>query len=571
MSAASSGILTGARAAVAALEDAGVEIAFGLPGVHNLPLWRELNGSPIRLVGVRHEQTAAYAADGYARASGRLGVALTTTGPGAANTLAAVGEAWASRQPILVIATDIPSTARRPGVWRGVLHEATDQAAMFTPVVKEAIRVHSADEIGPAVARGARTALEAPARPVYVEIPTDLLNGELGERTAERPAAGAERPDGAASRALRAGRTHALGGGQPPSEDQLARAAELLERARRPLVWAGGGALQSGAGEAVARLAERLVAPVMLTYSASGLLPPGHPCLVGAPPHVPEVGALWDEADVIVAIGSDFDGMMTQGWKMPQPPHLVAINVDARDASKNYRPDVVVEADAAGAAAALADGLGERGGLDSLERRLKELSRGVRERLAAEDPVAIAFLDTIEAALPDDAIVVADMCIPGYWLGGFHRTPAPRKLSYPLGWGTLGCAFPQGLGAALAGAGPAVSISGDGGFLYACGELAAAKQENIPLTAVIVDDGGYGMIRYDQDLHGDPREGVDLTNPDFVALAASFGIRADSVDGLGEHFGVALKGHVALKEPTMLVARAALGPPPNVSPRWYRR
>jgi thiamine pyrophosphate-dependent acetolactate synthase large subunit-like protein len=552
MSSASSGILTGARAAVAALEDAGVEIAFGLPGVHNLPLWRELNGSPIRLVGVRHEQTAAYAADGYARASGRLGVALTTTGPGAANTLAAVGEAWASRQPILVIATDIPSTARRPGVWRGVLHEATDQAAMFMPVVKEAIRVHSADEIGPAVARGARTALEAPSRPVYVEIPTDLLNGELGGTD-----------DGA--------RPDAVARGQRPSEDQLARAAELLERARRPLVWAGGGALQSGAGEAVARLAERLVAPVMLTYSASGLLPPGHPCLVGAPPHVPEVGALWDEADVVVAIGSDFDGMRTQGWEMPQPPHLVAINVDARDASKNYRPDVVVEADAAGAATALADRLGERGGLDSLERRLKELSRSVRERLAAEDPEAIAFLDTIEAALPDDAIVVSDMCIPGYWLGGFHRTPAPRKLSYPLGWGTLGCAFPQGLGAALAGAGPAVSISGDGGFLYACGELAAAKQENIPLTAVIVDDGGYGMIRYDQDLHGDPREGVDLTSPDFVALAASFGIRADSVEGLGEHFGVALKGHVALKEPTMLVARAALGPPPNVSPRWYRR
>jgi acetolactate synthase-1/2/3 large subunit len=559
MSSASSGILTGARAAVAALEAAGVEIAFGLPGVHNLPLWRELNGSPIRLVGVRHEQTAGYAADGYARASGRLGVALTTTGPGAANTLAAVGEAWASRQPILVIATDIPTSARRPGVWRGVLHEATDQAAMFMPVVKEAIRVHSADEIGPAVARGARTALEAPARPVYVEIPTDLLGAELPAASGERLSAAepATRP-GAVDRAA-------------PYRDQLARAAELLERARRPLVWAGGGALQSGAGEAVGRLAERLVAPVVLTYSASGLLAPGHPCLVGAPPHVPEVGALWDEADVVVGIGSDFDGMMTQGWTMPQPPHLVAINVDPRDASKNYRPDVVVEADAARAASDLADALGERGGLDSLQRRLKGLGREVRARLAADEPEAVAFLDAIEGALPEDAIVVCDMCIPGYWLGGFHRTPAPRKLSYPLGWGTLGCAFPQGLGAALAGAGPAVSISGDGGFLYACGELAAAKQENIPLTAVIVDDGGYGMIRYDQDLHGDPREGVDLTNPDFVALAASFGIRADSVEGLGEHFGVALKGHVALREPTMLVARASLGPPPNVSPRWYRR
>jgi thiamine pyrophosphate-dependent acetolactate synthase large subunit-like protein len=551
MSSPSSGILTGARAAVAALEDAGVEIAFGLPGVHNLPLWRELNGSPIRLVGVRHEQTAAYAADGYARASGRLGVALTTTGPGAANTLAAVGEAWASRQPILVIATDIPSSARRPGVWRGVLHEATDQAAMFMPVVKEAIRVRAAEEIGPAVARAARTALEAPARPVYVEIPTDLLSAEANPQGGQTP--------------LR------VGGPPEPDPAHLDRAAELLERARRPLVWAGGGALQSGAGEAVGRLAERLVAPVILTYSASGLLPPGHPCLVQAPPHVPEVGALWDEADVVVAVGSDFDGMTTQGWKMPQPPRLVAINVDPTDASKNYRPDVLVEADAARSADALADRLGERGGLDALERRLKELGRTVRERIATEEPEASAFLDAIERALPDDAIVVCDMCIPGYWLGGFHRTPAPRKLSYPLGWGTLGCAFPQGLGAALAGAGPAVSISGDGGFLYACGELAAAKQEDIPLTAVIVDDGGYGMIRYDQDLHGDPREGVDLTNPDFLALAAAFGIRADSVDGLGEHFGVALKGHVALKEPTMLVVRASLGPPPNVSPRWYRR
>ena len=552
MSSPSGGILTGARAAVAALEAAGVPVAFGLPGVHNLPLWRELNGSPIRLVGVRHEQTAAYAADGYARASGDVGVALTTTGPGAANTLAAVGEAWASRQPVVVVATDIPSTARRHGVWRGVLHEATDQAAMFMPVVKEAIRVHAADEIGPAVARAIRTALAPPARPVYVEIPTDLLSANTRLKGSDPLSRGG----------LDLGSV---------DRDQLERALALLERARRPLVWAGGGALQSGAGEAVARLAERLVAPVILTFSAKGLVPPGHPCLVESSPHVPEAGQLWDEADVVVAIGSDLDGMMTQAWKQPQPPHLVAINVDPTDASKNYRPDVVVEADAAKATSALAERLGERGGLDSLQRRVRDLNRAVRERLTREEPEASAFLDVVEGALPDDAVVVCDMCIPGYWLGGFHRTPAPRKFSYPLGWGTLGCAFPQGLGAALAEAGPAVSVSGDGGFLYACGELAAAKQENIPLTAVIVDDGGYGMIRYDQDQHGDPREGVDLENPDFVALAASFGIRADSVDGLGEHFAVALKGHVALREPTMLVARAALGPPPNVSPRWYRR
>src|SRR4051794_32631759 len=138
---------TGAEVIVSLLEDAGVDVCFGLPGVHNLALWEALRASPIRLVGVRHEQTAAYAADGYARATGRLGVALTTTGPGAANTLGAVGEAWASRSPVLVIATDIPSTLRRGGAYRGVLHETDGQAAMFVPVVKSAHVVRDAGDL----------------------------------------------------------------------------------------------------------------------------------------------------------------------------------------------------------------------------------------------------------------------------------------------------------------------------------------------------------------------------------------------------------------------------------------
>jgi len=356
-----------------------------------------------------------------------------------------------------------------------------------------------------------------------------------------------------------------------PDEHHLARAVEALERSRRPLVWAGGGAVQAGAGEAVARLAERIVAPVVLTYSARGLLGRGHPCLVEATAHVPEVGALWDETDLVIAIGSDLDGMMTQGWKQPQPPHLVAINVDPADAAKNYLPDVLLEADAAAGAARLADRVPARAGLDALRRRVGELNRTTRAALVESDPEATAFLDAMERTLPADATVVCDMCIPGYWLGGYHRAPAPRRLSYPLGWGTLGCAFPQALGAALADAGPVVSVSGDGGFLYACGELATAAQERISLTAVIVDDGGYGMLRFDQDLRGHPREGVDLHTPDFVALARSFGVRADAVDGLDEHFEGMLGHHVRLDEPSVLVAKAALAPPPNVSPRWYRR
>ncbi len=158
--------MTGAERIVEALHGAAVDVCFGLPGVHNLALWEALRESSIRLVGVRHEQAAAYAADGYARTTGSVGVALTTTGPGAANTLGAVGEAWASRSPILVIATDIPSTLRRSGVYRGVLHETDGQAAMFAPVVKATF--FGPDAIGDALAA-------ATDRPVYLEIPTDKL------------------------------------------------------------------------------------------------------------------------------------------------------------------------------------------------------------------------------------------------------------------------------------------------------------------------------------------------------------------------------------------------------------
>src|SRR3954467_11759715 len=156
---------TGADRIVEALDQLGVGIAFGLPGIHNLAIWKALSRSKIRLIGVRHEQAAAYAADGYARATGNLGVALTTTGPGAANTLGAVGEAWASRSPVLVIATDIPSSLRRPGEYRGILHETDGQSAMFAPVVK-AVHLGLTPAMVTSAARAAvRDATTAPTRP----------------------------------------------------------------------------------------------------------------------------------------------------------------------------------------------------------------------------------------------------------------------------------------------------------------------------------------------------------------------------------------------------------------------
>ena len=541
---------TGARRLVEMLEQLDVKLAFGLPGVHNLSIWRALSESEIRLVGVRHEQTAVYAADGYARASGRLGVALVTTGPGAANALAATGEAMASSSPVLVIATDIPTGLRRDGVYRGVLHETRDQTAMFRPVTKAARMIESADEIAAAVAECGVAALEAPSGPVYMGVPTDLLSAPTSSGPVVTPEP-VVRP--AVSDAL------------------LDRACELVASARRPLIWAGGGAIRSGAGPLVGDLAVRLAAPVISTYMGKGLLAPDHPCAVPGPVHAREVGALWDEADVVVAIGTDFDGIMTQNWLMPQPPTLISINIDEAEAGKNYASDLTLVGDARAVLERLVPRIGARAGLPELQRRLSALAVEVAASIAADDPHANAFLEIMERQLPPESVLVVDMCIPGYWLAGFRRVPAPRKLAYPMGWGTLGFGFPASLGACLADRGPTVCVTGDGGFLFACGELATVVQARIPVTIVLVDDGGYGMLRFDQQRTGDAPFGVDLTRPDFVALALAFGVPAVSVDGFGAGFADALGRAVRSGEPSMVVVRAALKPPPTTSPRWYRR
>jgi thiamine pyrophosphate-dependent acetolactate synthase large subunit-like protein len=545
-----SATMTGAERLVEALERLGVEMAFGLPGVHNLPIWKAVSNSTIRLIGVRHEQTAVYAADGYARATGRLGVALVTTGPGAANTLAAAGEAMASGSPVLVIATDIPASLRRAGVYRGVLHETRDQGAMFKPVTKQARTVTSAEAIQTAVTECGTAATEAPSGPVYLGVPTDFLRQPVTDVAAPTSL----RPDTA-----------------PANPSSLAEAIDILSGARSPVIWAGGGALRADAGAAVGALAERLAAPVITTFMGRGLLPPHHPCAVPGPVQAPEVGALWDAADVVLAIGTDFDGMMTQNWLMPAPDRLISINVDAADANKNYVSDVTLIGDAAELALELVVGLRQRGSVSELAERLQTIGEAVRASVVADEPQAAQFLDVMERVLPDDAVVVADMCIPGYWLGGYRQVPLPRKLAYPLGWGTLGFGFPASLGAALAGVGPAVCVTGDGGFLYACGELATAMEHQVPVTIVLVDDGGYGMLRFDQLQAGDESFGVDLVRPDFVALARSFGMPVISVTGFGEDFERGLLDAIDARAPRMLVVDASLKPPPTTSPRWYRR
>jgi acetolactate synthase-1/2/3 large subunit len=400
------------------------------------------------------------------------------------------------------------------------------------------------------VLEAAAAAQASPSGPVYLGIPTDLLGQSAPELPPVLPAAAAPRG---------------------PVAADLDRAIELLDGAERPLIWAGGGALRAGAGAVVGELAVALAAPVMTTYMSRGLLPCDHPCAVPGPVHAEPVGKLWDEADVVLAVGSDLDGMMTQNWLMPPPPALIAVNVDAADAGKNYAPDVTLVGDARRVLEELLPRVAGRGDGRALTRRLQAVAAQVTADVAADEPQAAQLLESLDRVLPANAVVLADMCIPGYWLAGYRRVPGPRQLLYPVGWGTLGFAFPASLGASLAGAGPVVCVCGDGGFLFACGELATLAEIRTPLTVVLVDDGGYGMLRFDQRRAGEDPFGVDLVTPNFVALAASFGVRALAVEGFGAAFTEALVAALAVGEPRMVVVRAQMKPPPTTSPRWYRR
>lgn len=520
------------------LAEHGASTVFGLPGVHNLAFWRA--PSDVRLVGVRHEQAAGYAADGWARATGGLGAAVVTTGPGAANALAAFGEAAASHSPVLLVASEVPSALQRDGEVRGLLHESPDQAALFAPLAKAVFTPRTADDAMIAAAEAVGLALRPPRGPVYLDVPVDVLGLDADEPPP-----------------VRIGR---------PALDRVAvsAAATALREAGRVVLWVGGGAVD--AADAVARLATRLGAPVVQTPGGRGCPPTDHPLTVGVAPHEPEVAELIASADLLLGIGTDFDGHTTRHWSMPRPPRLVTVNADARELALNYAPDVGVIGDSADAAEAL---LAELPGADRPPWAPPGLRAAVLDRLRADPATteAAALLDAVRRGAPD-AVLVCDMAIAGYWVGSYAAVERTRALQYPVGWGTLGYGFPAALGAAAAGH-PTLAVCGDGGLAMGLGELATLVQERLPLTVLVVDDGGYGMLRYDQQRAGDPLRGVDLVTPDFPALAAAFGLPATDVPAIGPALADALGAALASRAPQLIRVPARLLPPRTTSPRWH--
>jgi acetolactate synthase-1/2/3 large subunit len=459
-------MITVGQALVAGLAARGVEVVFGIPGVHTIELYRGLAGSGLRHVTARHEQGAGFMADGYARVSGKPGVAFVITGPGLTNTLTAMAQARADSVPMLVVS----GVNRRETLGRGLgfLHEVPDQAGMVRPLCPT-FRIGAGADVGPVLDAAFAAMLGGRPGPVHVEVPLDVM-----PLPADMPGAPVPVPGVATDR------------------DALARAVAHLAGAVRPVILAGGGAARAGA--ALQAVAEALDAPVVQTVNARGLMH-GHPLCVPASPSLDAVRALIAGADRVLAVGTeigptDYDAYARGG--MPDLSGMVRVDVCAAQLAR-HPAAVAVQGEAAAVLAALADTLVPRSGDGAVRAAacraaaLAELSPAYRAQ--------VALLEALREAQPG-AILVGDSTQPVYaWdLHYSHDLPG-RSFNASTGYGALGFAPGAAVGAALAAPGvPVTCLIGDGGLQFSPGELRTALDERLPVTFLVWNNAGFGEI-----------------------------------------------------------------------------
>ncbi|HEY3727309.1 MAG TPA: thiamine pyrophosphate-binding protein [Solirubrobacteraceae bacterium] len=499
----------------------GAQVAFGVPGIHSLAIWEALRTSPVEVYGTRTELAAGFAADGFARSTGRPTPMLLSTGPGALNSLTAVMEAASSHVPLVAISSQIPS--HLVGAGRGFLHELPDQLASFRPLVKHAARAESIASIPDALAQAWQAAVTPPSGPVYVEIPVDLLRGEArgsAVTSLETP------PTPLAAR----------------REALLAAAAEL-EHAERPVIWAGGGVLRSGAQTELRELAERLDAPVATTYMGKGALAGDHPLAAGSGCDEAPLQELLAGADVLLCVGTELGAQTTGQYELRLEGRVIHLDADPARIGVSY-PALALVGDAKLTLRELIGELTARSRPGTAER-IAELRGRIRNGLQAQGrQTELGLLETIEAALAPDAITAWDMTILSYWAAPHLRLWAGQQFLYPLGSGTLGYAWPAAIGASIAHPGRQVlAVVGDGGLQYSLAELGTAAQHRLAAKLLVVDDGGYGILReYQRDAFGQTTA-VELPAGDLAAVAEAFGVPVATAtpDDLGERLGWALR------------------------------
>jgi acetolactate synthase I/II/III large subunit len=530
-------ILTGGQALVRGLQAQGVDTVFGLPGVQMDWAFDALYEArdAIRMIHTRHEQALSYMADGYARVTGRVGTCLMVPGPGLLNALAGLATAYACSSPVLCITGQIP--AAQIGQERGLLHEIKRQLQAADSVTKWTGSAPRSEAVPGLVREAFRQLLSGHQRPVAIELPPDVLRD-----TAEMPAL-----DEPVERTV-----------PEPDPDAVDRAARLLGTAERPLIFAGGGIVASGATEALVAVAEMLEAPVLVSSNGKGAISDRHYLaepLTAGPDLAPS-------ADAILIAGTRFYQPSVSDWA-PRTQPCVQIDIDPDEIGRNRTATVGIVADAAPALRALAERLGRYNrSRPSRRDELTAFKQRVRERVNSVQPQA-AYAAAIREALPEDAVVISEMTQVGYWSNiGF---PVYRPRTYlTMGYqGTLGAGYGVALGAcAGAGGRPVVLMSGDGGFLYQAPELSTAVRHRLNAVAIVFNDGAYGNVkRIQQERFGGRLIASDLLNPDFVRLAESFGAagrRAENPAQLREALEWALRQEVPA------VIDAPVGPMPEM-------
>ncbi|MFD2368684.1 thiamine pyrophosphate-binding protein [Brevibacillus sp. GCM10020057] len=532
---------TTADAVVAELVRAGVEVVFGVVSIHNMPIYDALlrEGS-IRIVCARGESGAANMADGYARATGKLGVVITSTGSGAGNAAGSLVEAWAAGTPVLHLTGEVSS--KYLGTGRGYIHECKDQLAMMKGCCKEAYRLRKPEQAAAVVRQAIQDATTAPRGPVSLEIPIDFQSAIIPDSVLE-----AVQPVFA----------------QAAAPHIPAEVTKLVAAARRPVIWAGGGVISSEASAELTKLAELTGAAVITSQSGKGSIPEDHPQCIGHFAAYEDVRELLKKADLLISVGVRFRGNETANWKVTVPEVHISIDADWSAFNRNYEITHGLLGEAKPILHALNEALAAQGTAPDAEyvAEVKNVREKVRRILRETLGPYEKFVDGMRKVLPKDAILVRDVTVPAnVWGSRLFEIYEPRTSIHASGGG-IGQGLPTAFGAQAGQPDRVVVLmAGDGGYMLNVGEMPVAVQENLPLIVVLFDDQGYGVLRNIQNAAYGRQVAVDLLSPDFVLLAKSMGFEASRI-GNAEEFVAELEAAVARRKPSMIVVDMnAVGP-----------
>ncbi len=504
---------TGGDSVVAALRALGVDTVFGVASVHNLPILDAIRrDGGIQMIDMRHEQSAVHAADGYSRVTGRLGVAITSTGPGAANAMGGLFEAGFASSRVMMLTGQVETSFYGHG--KAFLHEAENQVAMLASLTRQVWSVRRREDVVDSVLAAGRAAQSGRPAPTAVEIPIDL----------QYASAATDLTDVVCSPV------------QPTAPDarRIASAVTLLASGHRPLIWAGGGVNHAGAASALLTLAEQWSIPVVTSTAGRGSLPEDHPLCLGPLITEQPLSNIVAEADVVLAVGTHFQMYTTGFWQQRITENLIHLDADPTVIGRTYPAKIAVTGDARVGLELIAQQLtGSAAEPDWAARAAKAAAESRSNAMGHLGSDHRGMLESIRSHLPRDGVIVRDSTVPAYaWGDRLLPVYTDRTSLNPVS-AAIGPGLPLSIGACLGSGQRTVVIHGDGGIMLSIGELAVLAQYQLPVTVCVFNDKGYGVLRAIQSAtFVGARNDVDLATPDFTMLGTAMGIRSRHVSDL---------------------------------------